>query len=306
MPFVPLGSRKRIEVVLDGDKEAIRAKQAARDDAAIQRHLATAPSQAGYRFANHPMTRGMVRGPPVPFQGGSGSWKPPELDPEGPAGRQQRSVAPSGAVWEASHSFRADNHRSFEGLTMKGSRSSPMLATTGEAVVGESPMEQCHPMYGELNRWKKMAHHSIKHELNPNIDIPKSLPRIPTPEKKLKPMRGLVNFPKYMLIHNCHLKLKDLQRYQKEQEAEKAAQQAEDEEMEAAMMAAAAAAGEVYDPSKPGSAAQGSQYQSFEEEFSKASWGEPRLKNADNPEDIYAGSSLPQGKSVRSSNPFRQ
>lgn len=302
MPFVPLGSRKRIEVILDGDKEAIRAKQAARDDAVIQRHLATAPSQAGYRFANHPMTRGNVRGPDVPFKNGHGPWKPPEVDPDGPAGRHSRSVAPCGAVWEASHSFRADNHRSFENLTMKSSRSSPMLATTGEAVITESPMEQCHPMYGELSRWRKMAHHSIKNELNPNIDIPKTRPRIPTPEKKLKPSRGLVNFPKYMLIHNCHLKLKDLQRYQKEQEAEQRAIEAE----EAAMAEMMAASGEVYDPSKPSTAANGSQYQSFEEEFSKASWGEPRLKNAEHPEDIYAGSTLPQGKSVRSSNPFRQ
>lgn len=169
-------------------------------------------------------------------------------------------------------------------------------------------MEACHPLSTELRRWQTMARNTTQKDMG-GKDLPPKEPmkQPPSPSQhKTQGPQGLVNFPKYMLIHNCHLKLKDLQRYQKEQEAEKAAQQAEDEEMEAAMMAAAAAAGEVYDPSKPGSAAQGSEYQSFEEEFSKASWGEPRLKNADNPEDIYAGSSLPQGKSVRSSNPFRQ
>lgn len=293
MPFVPLGSRKRIEVILDGDKEAIRAKQAARDDAVIQAHVGTAPSKAGYRFANHPVTKaystnGVIRGPDVPFKSCHSSWKPAEVDPSGPAGKHHQTVAKTGGVHDGSHMYRNEN----VGLTL--TRSSPTLTTTGADL-----MEQCHPLSQELSRWKKMAHHSIKNELNPNMEIPKNPPRVPTPEKKIRNDGGLVNFPKYMLIHNCHLKLKDLQRYQKEEEAKRLAREARDAE-EAAM---AAEAGDMFEGLPP-SSAMGPRL--GEGELEKVSWGEPRLRNAENPEEIYAGSNLPQGKSMRASNPFRQ
>lgn len=273
MPFIPLGQRKPIPLILDGDKEAIRAKQRDRDAAAVQAHIGATPSASGYRFANHPQTFGLVRGPDVPFTGATSTWRPPSADPDGPAKHRDREHAEHGALWEASHS-------------MRKARSSPQLRSSTM-----NAMESCHPLARERERWEKLAHRTQTCDLK-DVDFPP--PRqAPSPEPaKVGPNRqGLVMFPKYMLLHNCHLKQTDLQRFQREQ-AEEAARYAQ--EAEATM-----SLGESQlDVEESRSTIRGPTR--FD-----ASWGAPRLRQQSTGGPHWAGSGLPAGRGMRTSNPFR-
>mmetsp|Transcript_46557 Transcript_46557/g.120507 ORF Transcript_46557/g.120507 Transcript_46557/m.120507 type:complete len:283 (-) Transcript_46557:53-901(-) len=280
MPFVPLGSRKRHEVILDGDKQLMQQKQHDKDHSTIQRHIGAAPGKSGYTYANHPSTLGVVRPTDVPFAGATSSWRPPSADPGGPASRRNREVADYGAIWEASHSFRQSR-----------SRSTPQLATAGANL-----MEACHPLGLELKRWQTMAGKTVKNELGGQDCLPepkKPSSPAPAPHSKTRP-GGLVNFPKYMLINQCHLKTMDLQRFQKQQQEEA---QLYAEEM--------AARGDFHEepmsPSLPESLA-GSMRRG--EMPAEASWGAPFPKG-EKREDYYAGSTMPAGRGMRTSNPFR-
>lgn len=296
MPFVPLSQRKAIPLVLDEDKSTLQLRQQVKDKASIDAHFGVAPGASGYRFANHPQTFGHVRGPDMPFRNATAPWRPPEVDPDGPARQRQKEQASYGAFWDASHGMKASH----------GSRSSPTLKTTANNL-----MEACHPLTAEITRWQEMGRMS---EAETRKDIELKAPLVqPHPEPpKMGPNRqGLVLFPKYMLIHNCHLKLQDLQRFQKEQAA--TAQRTIDRESERAERASRRAAtpsvgsqeermSEVtpsvqsdIDAQAMGELTQGKV--SFD-----PSWGAPLLREG-GPQ--WAGSAMPVGGGHKHSNPFR-
>merc|ERR1719476_538489 len=95
--------------------------------------------------------------------------------------------------------------------------------------------------------------------------------------------KGLVLFPKYMLINNCHLKQTDLQRFQREQDAERAAAESG--------LGDALSHAPVIKELQPSAV-----------KYGEASWGAPLLREEG---FHWAGSSLPAGRGQRSSNPFR-
>jgi len=276
MPFVPIGSRKPIPVVLDDDKERIRAAQQAKDDAKVAHHYGLAPSTAGYKFGNHPMTKGFVRGPDVPFRGATSSWKPSGHEPQGPHALMEAKQAPLGAFWEGSHGHVAE--------ALRKSQSSPTLKG-----AAQNAMELSHPLSVEIKRWEKMAAFSEKGEMNEEVQktMMASMKR-PEPTQKPKRTGGLVNFPKYMLIHNCHLKHSDLQRYQREQaELERRAQEA-------------AARGETLADDSTDTATLGEGAVRYQE----ASWGAPLLRHKDSGMS-WAGAALPMGRGSRHSSFLR-
>lgn len=273
MPFVPLGQRKPIPLILDGDKEAIRARQRDRDVAAVQAHIGATPSVSGYRFANHPQTFGQVRGPEVPFRHATSTWRPPSADPDGPANQRESEHADHGAYWEASHSLRK-------------TRSSPSFQSNNNVI------QACHPLSVERKRWEKLAHRTQTNEMK-DIDLSPQRPR-PPEQPKIGPNRqGLVLFPKYMLLHNCHLKMTDLQRFQREQ-AEEAARSAQ--EAEAASLAGGSQL-ESEDTLKSSSMRGPVRFD--------ASWGAPKLRQEAVGGHHWAGSGMPAGRGMRTSNPFR-
>eukprot|EP00933_Yihiella_yeosuensis_P071727 TRINITY_DN79969_c0_g1_i1.p1 TRINITY_DN79969_c0_g1~~TRINITY_DN79969_c0_g1_i1.p1 ORF type:complete len:278 (-),score=53.41 TRINITY_DN79969_c0_g1_i1:258-1091(-) len=275
MPFVPLHSRKPLPVILDGDKELIKATQRAKDEKTVSHHYGVNPSGAGYRFGNHPMTMGFVRGPDVPFKAATSSWRPPSADRDGPARRQASSVAPLGAVWEGSHRMAATN--------MVKSQSSPAL--------GDEARQACHPLSTELRRWERLAKVTERGEVNK--DLSESMQRKPAPVVEDKPAGasgGLIMFPKYMLFNNCHLKHDELKRFQK-------AQIAEQERL-----------AEIASRSPTGSAGANSMDLSSVGEgavrYQEASWGAPLLRKS-GMGTHFAGSAMPGGRGSRHSNPFR-
>lgn len=273
MPFVPLGARKRYEVILDDDKVRLAAQQRERDLAALAAVGIESAFQAqggGYRFAKHPATLGPVR-PEMPFKDATSVWKPPEIDPDGPAGQRQRELAEHGARWEFSHG-------------MKSVRSSPSLQTTGNAMM------EAHPMNVERRRVEMMSNRMVQREMRSTpadwaekVAAPKP---VAAKRERVAGVRsggnGLVNFPKYMLIHNCWLKQQDAQRFQREQEA--LWKEAERQAAEAVEQG-----GMVEEPVAP----------AFD--VKEASWGAPRQPGS----DVPAGSSMPAGRGQRTSNPFR-
>lgn len=275
MPFVPLGQRKPIPLVLDGDKEAIQARQRERDLAAINSHLGVAPGSSGYRFANHPQTFGHVRGPDVPFRNATAPWRPPEEDPQGPASALEREQAAYGGNWDAAHG-------------MRKVRSTPALDSPSKA------MEACHPLSMELRRWEQLAKRTTASEMNGQDLSPPPRRELPPPPKIGPNKQGLVLFPKYMLIHNCHLKMQDLQRFQREQaeEARRAEEEAEGQDVRGSPSAARA----------PEEAMYGSTRGPLHFE---ASWGAPKLKQQSLGGPHWAGSGMPAGRGQRTSNPFR-
>jgi hypothetical protein len=99
---------------------------------------------------------------------------------------------------------------------------------------------------------------------------------------------GLVNFPKYMLTHNCDLKTRDVIRFHKEQED--------------AMKTAAEAAKLGLDPPSP----KFEQSPKAQRDFPEPSWGAPRLREQGGASGgAWAGSTMPLGRGMRTSNPFR-
>lgn len=279
MPFVPIGSRKRIEVILDDDKERIINQQRSKDTATLNAHRQVAPGTSGYRFANHPSTLvpdGRTRGPDVPFTGATSTWRPPSADPDGPARQKDLQHAEVGARWEASHSLR----------TM---RSSPSLSSSAANIVdpGQAGAMAGHPLAVESRRWQKLAHFTEKVEMK-DLEIPEPAPKSPSPQApEAQGPRDLVNFPKYMLYHNCHLKHTDLQRFQQNQ------------------LAKERAIAEGVDPMTltVGSIPSAQDLGESAVKWQEASWGAPVFKNAQG--HHWAGSALPAGRGQRSSNPFR-
>merc|ERR1712151_1056358 len=204
MPFIPLSQRKAVPLLLDEDKAKVQRVQAEKDQATIQAHVGAAPGISGYRFAKHPQTFGTVRGPEMPFQTATSPWRPPEIHPDGPAMQRDKCQANYGAYWEASHG-------------MRKTHSSPTLVRDSKALA--KAMEACHPISQELRRWDQMAQKTEKETRKDiNLDRPRR-ENIAMPKPCSK--NGLVLFPKYMLINNCHLKMTDLQRFQRQQEAER-------------------------------------------------------------------------------------
>ncbi|CAK9054559.1 Pentatricopeptide repeat-containing protein, partial [Durusdinium trenchii] len=152
MPFVPISSRKPHALLLDHDKDRIRAQMQSKDEASVAEHYGLAPSSRGYRFGNHPMTRGPVRGPEVPFKEATRHWKPSEVEREGPMAKVDVKQAKVGAYWDGSHVKLA---------ALRNCQSSPALQQSAAEV-----MQACHPLTTELRRWEKLAKVTERGEIN--------------------------------------------------------------------------------------------------------------------------------------------
>lgn len=263
MPFVPLGQRKPIPLILDEDKAAIQQRQRDRDAAKVATHFGYSPGAAGgYRFANHGPSFGQFR---------SG----PGADPDAPARRREMDQA--------------------EHDGMRKSRSSPTLQSTANNV-----MEACHPLSVELKRWEKMAQRTQAQEMKDIEAQPmRNRPPPQEPAKSGPSRNGLVLFPKYMLIHNCHLKMTDLQRFQREQqeEARKAQEQAGLDDV--ASSSGSQGQGELIEIEDPFAGTGSRGPMRFE-----ASWGAP-LVRSDRDHVRWAGNPMASGSSMKTSNPFR-
>jgi len=272
MPFVPLSQRKAVPLLLDEDKEKMQRVQALKDQATIQAHVGAAPGTSGYRFAKHPQTFGTVRGPEIPFQKATCTWRPPEVQPDGPAMHRDQCQANYGAFWEASHG-------------MRKTQSSPTLVRDSKALA--KVMEACHPISQELRRWDAMAQKTEKETRKDiNLDPPR---REKTDMPKHDVKNGLVLFPKYMLINNCHLKMTDLQRFQRQQEAEREAERK------------AVTFSDYPDSDSESSGSPSHVFKSRGPAFFGASWGAPLRNGAPH----WAGNGLPSGGCQKTSNPFR-
>jgi len=264
MPFVPLASRKRQEVILDDDKQQLAARIREKDTAAVALYRGDAPSSSGYRFGNSPWAKGQVR-PDVPFKGATSTWRPPSADPHGPA-RQKDREQRGRAMWSEAHG-------------MRQSLSSPILSQQSMTEPYAT-----HPLTGELQRWQRQAARTLNREMA-DVEVPErrtlELNR-PSSSTNLPAVKssGLVNFPKYMLIHNCHLKQMDQQRFAKQEE--------ERQQAEALASERNCASFEELAPSAV--------------KWGEASWGAPRLRQ---PGSHWAGSSMAAGRASRTSNPFR-
>jgi len=121
-------------------------------------------------------------------------------------------------------------------------------------------------------------------------------------------MGGLVNFPKYMLIHNCHLKDMDKIRYCKEENAKRAEQAAE--VMRRMELGDEAPLSQSQGSMAPSHYTQGMPSPTHslmdagmeKRQYPPPSWGAPKLRTQ--PGQHYAGNSLPCGRGSRTSNPF--
>lgn len=277
MPFVPLGSRKNHGVLLDSDKEILSNQMKARDQASFRSWEGAAPGPSGYRFARHQCDKKQD----VPFRDAGQTWRPPSADPIGPAAQRGMEHASVGATWEKSHRTLAQK-----------SQSMPSLGSVGSQIVdhqaeAKKTREACNPLSVELRRWQNLAE-ITEGDKKGMIELPKR--EKPEPPKPIVRTPGLVNFPKYMLIHNCHLKQTEKQRYVEEQE--KVRKQAEDRAIEAeALGISVDDVARIEDPLNESMVP-----------WQTASWGAPRLRK---PGKHWAGSSMPAGKSMRTSNPFR-
>lgn len=173
-------------------------------------------------------------------------------------------------------------------------RSAPSLYATGADMAGTKSVidtsELTHPLSVELKRWQKFSEFSekeMKHQ--GTITLPK---KKAAPESPKAPVRvgGLVNFPKYMLIHNCHLKQRDQIRYVQEENAKR--ELAEETARRYAQL------GE-----EPGMME--TQMSELAELKKVASWGQPtRFNTAEERGKQWAGNPMPQGRGSRTSNPF--
>lgn len=296
MPFVPLGSRKRVEVILDHDKERLTNTMRAKDNATVKLHHQDMPGATGYRYGNHPICHGPIRGPPAPFATANKPWAPPEHEPNGMAALRDSDQAPIGAYRDGSHSMNAE--------TLRKTRSVPALVRTmagnpleeGGKSLGEQAKEKANPLSIELTRWQRLAAVTERDLM--------SMPAIMSTQKKdkIKPIKplvtaGLVNFPKYMLFENSHLKSQDNMRFVAAEDKIRKENRERADAAEAAM-----AAGEVQDtPLSTSRATPSTEPVPWPPE---ASWGAPKLRGPDANKQ-WAGSAMPTGKSTRSSNPFR-
>lgn len=296
MPFVPLGSRKRIEVILDDDKSRLSNEMKAKDNATVKLHHQVMPGASGYRYANHPLTMGPVRGPAAPFQGSNKPWAPPEDDPCGMASMKDLEHAPVGAYNTGSHAP--------IGETLRKTRSTPALVRTlkanpveeGGKSLGEQAKEKANPISIELTRWQRLAEVTKRDQVTmPPLNT--KYRDIPPPKKHYPSANGLTNFPKYMLFENSHMKHQDLIRFiEAENQARDEAQAKHQRKEERTMR------GEP--PDTPLSTSREDEDELVP--FATASWGQPRLRGPQGTvKKQWAGSAMPSGKSQRSSNWFR-
>mmetsp|Transcript_7424 Transcript_7424/g.20855 ORF Transcript_7424/g.20855 Transcript_7424/m.20855 type:complete len:266 (+) Transcript_7424:115-912(+) len=263
MPFVPLRARQRIEVILDDDKERLATAQFERDFAKTSTLKQLAPSASGYRFGNHPMTLGNVR-PEVPFQGATSTWRPPSADPAGPSSQKDREQTGS-AIWHESH-------------RMRKAVSSPALSKMNTTV----PLAT-HPLTKEIQRWETLSRKTQAREMAGEVLDQRPTRTATVKSEVRRPAGGLVNFPKYMLINNCHLKQMEQARFQNEEaERQRIFEQ-----------------GLADDSDSPWSHARKDQ---SAVQYGKASTGAPVLKQ---PGHHWAGHGLAAGRCQRTSNPFR-
>lgn len=298
MPFVPLGSRKRIEVILDDDKERLSGEMKAKDNATVKLHHQVMPGASGYRYANHPLTHGPVRGPPAPFQASNKPWAPPEEDPCGMAAMKDLEQAPVGAYSIGSHAPL--------GETMRKTRSTPALTRTlkanpveeGGKTLGEQAKEKANPLSIELTRWQRLAE-VTKRDQASMAPLNTKYRDIPKPKKPVLSANGLTNFPKYMLFEPSHLKHQDLKRFIEAEEKARADAEGKQQRVEERTMR-----GEP--PDTPQSETGRETPTTPPNTFATASWGQPRLRQPqDTIKRMWAGSAMPAGRSQRSSNPFR-
>jgi len=298
MPFVPLGSRKRIEVILDHDKERLRNEMHSKDYATVKLHHQEMPGRSGYRYANHPITMGPVRGPPAPFKAANKPWAPPDDEPNGMAAMRDMEQAPIGGYTDGSHAMNAE--------TLRKTRSVPALLRTmaanpveeGGKTLGEQAKEAANPLSIEHNRWKKLAE-VTKNDLKSMPDLLSTTKKERVmPQKPVVIPGSLVNFPKYMLFENSHLKYTEFQRFC-DGEEKKRREHAE----KTAAFEAALAKGETPTPISTGRETASSENIV---PFGTASWGAPRLRG--HPDLIkrqWAGNPMPTGKGQKTSSLFR-
>jgi len=318
MPFVPLGSRKNLGVILDADKETIIGKMREKDNATVAHHhqvmagthsVAHLPVHASYRYAKHPETLGPVRGPPPPFKAANKPWTPAELDPDGVAAQRDMDQAPVGACRDGGHCF--------HGETLRKSRSTPALTRTmannpleeGQSY-GDRAREAANPISIELNRWKRMAE-VTERDLASMPELHSTQKSFKPPPKKPVPSSGLVNFPKYMLFENSHLKSQDFMRFVAAEEQTRKENEARHAALQEAMAMGEDSGEATPTPLSPTSTCRSfksrdTRFSEANSNYGAASWGQPRLRGPkEDIKQIWAGSGMASGKSMRSSNPFR-
>uniref|UniRef100_A0A7S2K8Y1 Uncharacterized protein n=1 Tax=Zooxanthella nutricula TaxID=1333877 RepID=A0A7S2K8Y1_9DINO len=158
---------------------------------------------------------------------------------------------------------------------------------------GEDIKTACHPLSTELRRWEGLAATTRRCDMKGMKDVEFEFPPPPKPPADPEPPKGpgrqgLVLFPKYMLINNCHLKTTDLQRFQRQQLEEQR------------RMAEEAPETSFYSEKDSVTVSERSGPLKFD-----ASWGQPKLKEPSFGGPHWAGAALPAGGSQRHSNPLR-
>jgi len=282
-------------VLVDHEKELITGTMRQKDDATVRLHHQVMNGTSSYRYAKHPETLGPVRGPPAPFAKANKPWTPAELQPDGMAAQRDLEQAPVGAIKDGGHCF--------HGETLRKTRSTPALTRTIASSVphedglslGEQAKLAANPISIELNRWKRLAE-VTKRDLATMPELHSTMKRDVPPPKKPVVTGGLVNFPKYMLFENSHLKSQDFMRFV-------AAEEKARKDFEERLSTAEGPSGKPSAEQTPISTSRET-LSSDSVPYAMASWGAPRLRGGDI-KNQWAGSALPSGKSIRSSNPFR-
>jgi hypothetical protein len=211
MPFIPLATRRRQEVTL-GDRASI--------DVSLSKPQTwfaeggDGDSSNKYRFARHPSTMTTNVPSEVPFGKSTLQWRPPSAEPHGPAAKKMQEGADFGGGWEAAHAPKVPR-----------SRSTPSLAKTDMSFARDLMLERF-PLTAELKRWEYMGKLMEQRESGVSKSPGRSGSTFlssyrPTEEFQVPsgPTGDLVNFPKYLLFNDSHLKQMELQRYAKEEAA---------------------------------------------------------------------------------------
>eukprot|EP00746_Dinoflagellata_sp_MGD_P010250 gnl/MRDRNA2_/MRDRNA2_121104_c0_seq1.p1 gnl/MRDRNA2_/MRDRNA2_121104_c0~~gnl/MRDRNA2_/MRDRNA2_121104_c0_seq1.p1 ORF type:complete len:273 (-),score=36.44 gnl/MRDRNA2_/MRDRNA2_121104_c0_seq1:49-867(-) len=215
MPFIPLATRRRQEVTL-GDRASIDVTLKKQQTWYAQDGDRDRDAAAKYRFARHPNTMTTNVPTEVPFSKSTMQWRPPSADPAGPAAKRMQDSADFGGGWEASHAPKVPR-----------SRSTPSLAKTDMNFARDLMLERF-PLTAELKRWEYMGTLMEQRESNVSTKSPgrsgsSVILSSYRPKEDIKvpsaPSGDLVNFPKYLLFNDSHLKQMDIQRYVKEENA---------------------------------------------------------------------------------------
>lgn len=249
MPFVPLGSRRRLEVTLDDDKARLSAQQRRRDEAAVVAWAGASAAPVRFGSQSGAGLAGLGAGQqPRPPQGGSSPRRP------------TAAACDEGAM---------QRPRSLPSLERAG--------TLDSAVVW-------HPVSTELRKLEKQASRTVRVEMQGVEVAPKQAAPPREPERGPLAQGEPILFPKYMLLHNCHLKTRDVLSFHAEQEAARAT---------------GALSTDLGWPAA-GSALSRSMC------FREASWGAPRLRQEGGAAGgCAAGSVLPTGRCHSTSNPYK-